>query len=100
MQMKNYKKTGNKETFDIYHKGQGEDMGSVERLIDPNLKVVDDLSKQYIIINSKMYNDKIRLGVVSEGQNFQEEIRWTARLKRARWNGKCSTASTCISGLG
>lgn len=75
MQMKNYKKTGNKETFDIYHKGQGEDMGSVELLIDPNLKVVDDLSKQYIIINSKMYNGKIRLGVVSEGQKVPGEAK-------------------------
>lgn len=75
MQMKNYKKTGNKETFDIYHKGQGEDMGSVELLIDPNLKVVDDLSKQYIIINSKMYNGKIRLGVVSEGQKIPGEAK-------------------------
>ena len=88
MEMKNYKKNGNTETFDIYyHMGynKGKKRGSITIVTDPNLDIKAkelDLSKQTVTIKDgthtfkyyflteaqeKIYNKKIGKGGGSEG---------------------------------
>ena len=88
MLMKNYKKNGNTETFDIYyHMGynKGKKRGSITIVTDPNLDIKAkelDLSKQTVTIKDgthtfkyyflteaqeKIYNKKIGKGGGSEG---------------------------------
>ncbi len=65
MEMRNYKKNGNTETFDIYVKGgyeKGKKRGSITITTDPDLVVVKgkeiDLSKQTITIKDSGYTRK------------------------------------------
>lgn len=52
MEMRNYKKNGNTETFDIYAKYGGKKVGTVVLIIDASLSGKDDLSKQTITVKS------------------------------------------------
>lgn len=58
MVMKNYKKSGNTETFDIYAKYGGKKVGSVVLTIDPSLKAKDDLSGQTITVKAHGRTEK------------------------------------------
>ena len=65
MEMKNYKKNGNTETFDIYAKfgyQKGKKQGSITITTDPNLVVAKgkelDLSKQKVVINNSGHTYK------------------------------------------
>lgn len=66
MLMKNYKKSGNKETFDIYAKCDGKKVGSVVLIIDPSLKGKDDLSSQTMTV--KAYGSTQKYNVKNEKQ--------------------------------
>ena len=65
MEMKNYKKNGNTETFDIYAKfgyQKGKKQGSITITTDPDLVVAKgkelDLSKQKVVINNSGHTYK------------------------------------------
>ena len=64
MEMKNYKKNGNTETFDIYVKAgydKGKKRGSITIVTDPNLDIKAkelDLSKQTVTIKDSGYTRK------------------------------------------
>ena len=65
MEMKNYKKNGNTETFDIYAKfgyEKGKKQGSITITTDPDLVVTKgkelDLSKQKVVINNSGHTYK------------------------------------------
>ena len=68
MMIKNYKKNGNKETFDIYPKNNpSKKLGSVVLVINPELTAKDDLSSQSLIV--KAYGQTYNHGVKTEKQN-------------------------------
>ena len=64
MEMRNYKKNGNTETFDIYVKGgyeKGKKRGSITIVTDPNLDIKAkelNLSKQTAVIKDGSYTRK------------------------------------------
>lgn len=67
MEMRNYKKNGNTETFDIYAKYGGKKVGSVVLIIDPSLSSKDDLSGQTITV--KAYGTTEKYNVKNEKQS-------------------------------
>ena len=71
MLMKNYKKNGNKETFDLVVKSgyeKGKNIGSITIVTDPNLKIVPgmNLKTQTVTENVHGYTDKY--GFLTEAQ--------------------------------
>ena len=68
MMMKNYKKNGNKETFDIYQKSNpSKKVGSVVLVINPELTAKDDLTSQSLVV--KAFGQTYNHGVKTEKQN-------------------------------
>ena len=68
MMMKNYKKNGNKETFDIYQKSNpSKKVGSVVLVINPELTAKDDLTSQSLVV--KAFGQTYKHGVKTEKQN-------------------------------
>lgn len=68
MMMKNYKKNGNKETFDIYQKSNpSKKVGSVVLVINPELTAKDDLTPQSLVV--KAFGQTYNHGVKTEKQN-------------------------------
>lgn len=72
MLMKNYKKNGNKETFDIYQASTGEKWGRVEIVIDPTLEIKQgmDLTKQTMYLKTKYEDQKF---AILHGQKQYDE---------------------------
>ena len=72
MQIKNYKKNGNKETFDIYQASTGERWGKVEIIIDPTLEIKKgmDLTKQTMYLKTKYEDQKF---AILHGQKQYEQ---------------------------
>ena len=72
MQIKNYKKNGNKETFDIYQASTGEKWGRVEIVIDPTLEIKQgmDLTKQTMYLKTKYEDQKF---AILHGQKQYDE---------------------------
>ena len=72
MQIKNYKKNGNKETFDIYQTSTGEKWGRVEIVIDPTLEIKQgmDLTKQTMYLKTKYEDQKF---AILHGQKQYDE---------------------------
>lgn len=72
--IKDYKKSGNKETFNfspVEHPNQYE--GKVELVVDPNLTMKDDLSGQYIIVVQSGYKYEYNIKLDSQDANCAKE---------------------------
>ena len=68
--IKNYKKSGNKETFTIYNlDNPSQCEGSVEIVVDPSLTKKDDLSGQYIIVKQSHYTYNYNVKLDSQEEN-------------------------------
>ena len=73
--IKDYKKSGNKETFSIYPvENPSEYEGKVELVVDPNLTMKDDLSGQYIIVViQSVYKYEYNIKLDSQDANCAKE---------------------------
>ena len=92
MEMKNYKKNGNTETFDIYVKQgpeKGKKNGSITIVTDPNLEVKKNeanLAKQTITIKSAGYTRKYYF--MTEKQNNKFRGKHTNPIDKAKDKAK------------
>jgi hypothetical protein len=91
MEIKNYKKNGNTETFDIYVKQgpeKGKKNGSITIVTDPNLEVKKNeanLAKQTITIKSAGYTRKYYF--MTEKQNNKFRGKHTNPIDKAKDKG-------------